>query len=160
MEGLFKFDGDMSQYKPWKSRVRDHCSEEWSYWRDVLDHAERVPYELKSEALNNMQLFGVNAAALSTDLWSFLLRWIGPTLYLRRMKIAPNIEGNGLELWRKLFTEYQGSDVLLQVVGRTKLQDFQHARASSSSTTTLTSGLTCSTSMGTTSGRLMLRQCS
>ena len=55
MDDSFKFDGEMSQYKPWKSRARDHCSEEWSYWRDVLDHAERVPHELKSEALNNMQ---------------------------------------------------------------------------------------------------------
>ena len=67
MEGLFKFDGEGSQYRPWKSRIRDHCSEEWPQWRDVLDHAEKVPYELRTEQLQNMTLFGVNAAALSSD---------------------------------------------------------------------------------------------
>ena len=129
MEGLFKFDGENDKYKPWRSRIRDHCSEEWSFWRDILDHAEKVPYELKTEALQNSQLFGVNAAALSADRWSFLLRWIGPILYLRRMKMAPNIEGNGLELWRKLFTQHHGSDELLQAAGRTKLQDFPPCRS-------------------------------
>ena len=79
MEGLFKFDGELGQYKPWKSRIRDHCSEEWAQWRQVLDHAERVPYGLKTEHLQNTTLFGISASALSSDLWSFLLRWIWST---------------------------------------------------------------------------------
>ena len=75
------------------------------------------------EDLSGLYLFGVDAASLSGDLWSFLLRWIGPTLYLRRTKMSPQIEGNGLELWRKLFTEYEGSDELVKMAGRAKLLD-------------------------------------
>ena len=46
------------------------------------------------------------------------------------MKIAggTNLEGNGLELWRKLYAEYAGNDKLLQVAGRTRLQDFPACR--------------------------------
>ena len=76
-----------------------------------------------------MILFGVNGMGLTNDLWSFLLRWIGPTLYLRRTRMGPSIEGNGLELWRRLFTEYQGSDELIKLAGKTKLLDFGKCRS-------------------------------
>ena len=76
------------------------------------------------EELRNYTWHGVLASHLSADLWSFLLRWIGPTLYLRRTKMGQNIEGNGFELWRKLFLEYEGSDKLMQIAGRSKLQEF------------------------------------
>ena len=79
-EGMFKFDGSPGEYRAWKSRVRDHCSEEWVYWRDILDHAEKLPYELKVDKLNNMTLFGVNAASLSSDVWvvSSQVAWANP----------------------------------------------------------------------------------
>ena len=50
-----------------ETRIRDHASEEWPTWREVLDHAEKVTYELKTETLQNMQLFGINAASLSSE---------------------------------------------------------------------------------------------
>ena len=71
-----------------------------------------------------MALFNVNAWDLSQDLWGFLLRWIGPKLYQRRTRMGQQIEGNGLELWRKIHSEFAGSDHLMQVAGRTKLQDY------------------------------------
>ena len=92
-EGLFKFDGKMEAYKPWKNRVRDHTSEDWPAWRQILDDVVKVPYELTHEVLQPIVLFGVPAAQLSADLWSFLLRWIGPTLYQRRTRMSPHIEG-------------------------------------------------------------------
>ena len=59
----------------------------------MLDRSERVPYELSTESLARTNLFGVNAAELSADLWSFLLRWIGPKLYLRRLQMSANAGG-------------------------------------------------------------------
>ena len=123
-EGLFKFDGELANFQSWKNRIRDHASEEWPAWREILDHAERVDRVLTLEELATFDIQGVNAAQISSDLWSFLLRWIGPKLYLRRTKMSPGIEGNGLELWRKLFSEYQGSDELVRMAGRAKLLDF------------------------------------
>ena len=97
-EGLFKFDGVVSGYKAWKMRIRDRAAEEWPQWRDILDHAERASGELTLEYLQTIDLFGVNTASLSTDLWGFLLKWIGPTLYLRRTQVGHRIDGTGLEL--------------------------------------------------------------
>ena len=73
--------------------------------------------------LNNKVVHGVNASHLSTDLWPFLLGWIGPKLYLRRTKIGLIIKENRLEPRRKPVSEFKGSDKLVQVAGRTQLQD-------------------------------------
>lgn len=123
-DGLFKFDGELQHYKAWKSRARDHASEDLPHWRQVLDHAEKCQTELKIEDLPDLTLFGVKAFQLTSDLWSFLLRWIGPTLYLGRTKLSPQIEGNGLELWRRMFSEYEGSDELIRMACRMKFLKF------------------------------------
>ena len=65
-----------------------------------------------------------NGNRISGDLWGFLLRWIGPNLYLRRTKLAHDTEGNGLELWRRLFTQYEGCDERVALAGRTRLHSF------------------------------------
>ena len=122
-EGLFKFDGNLAEYKAWKNRLRDHTAESWPPWRQVLDYFEKSPEALTTDYLNSVTVHGVNAMSLSADLWSFLLRWIGTTLYMRRTNMGFNIEGNGLELWRRLYTEFEGSDELVRMAGRSKLLD-------------------------------------
>ena len=62
-------------------------------------------------------LYGVNAWDMPSDLWSFLLKQIGPTLDSRRLKYGIGIEGNGLELRRQLNLQYSGSDKLVQIAG-------------------------------------------
>lgn len=128
-EGLFKFDGGLSGYRAWKSLIRNHASEEGPAWRQILDHAEGFDRELSLEELKHITVFGVNGLLLTNDLWSFLLRWIGPTLYLRRKRMGPAIEGNGIELWRRPVTECQGSDELVKLAGRTKFLQFGQCRS-------------------------------
>ena len=48
---------------------------------------------------------------------------IGISLYEKRIQLANGIEGNGLELWRRLFTDYEGGDEYVQLDGRTNLQN-------------------------------------
>ena len=127
-EGLFPFDAELNKYRSWKNRIRDHASEELPFWRTVLDDATSTTMPITKELLQTMDFSSVNGEQLSNDLWSFLLRWIGPNLYQRRTKLSQGIEGNGLELWRKLFTEYEGSGELLAPAGRTKLHSFPQIR--------------------------------
>ena len=42
--------------------------------------------------------------------------------------MGPSAEGDGLELWRRLFKEYQGSDELTNLAGRTKLLEFPQCK--------------------------------
>ena len=79
--------GDSNHYKTSRSRIEDHASDDWPYWRDTLDHAAKARVELTPALLNSKTLFGVNAWDLSTDLRSVLLRWVGPLLHSCRVKI-------------------------------------------------------------------------
>ena len=123
-DALTPFNGVLEHYRDWVARIRDHVSEDWAAWREILDHSAQAPEELRPEQLKRMTIYGVNAWDLASDLWSFLLKQIGPTLYARRMKFGVDIEGNGQDLWRKLHSDVSGSDKLLQIAGRTTLQDF------------------------------------
>ena len=159
-EGLVTFDGNLSHFRNWCSRIRDHAAEDWPEWRQVLDHASKLQFELTPDYLHKLPLFGVNAWQLSSDLWSFLLKWLGPTLYHRRMKMGHNIEGNGLELWRKLHSEFAGSDKLMQVAGRTRLQDFPQCRDVRSYLSTWNLGCIYSMNLAMVSGLTTPKLCS
>ena len=129
-EGLFRFDGTQADFKAWKNRIRDHASEEWPFWREVIDHAAKLPYALTPDFRSSISLYGVNGMHLAWDLWSFLLRWIGPTMYIRRTKLSTDIEGNGLELWRKLSAEYDGNGELVKMAGPARFLDYPSVRIS------------------------------
>ena len=104
-------------------------SEDWSSWRQALDFAAGVQAEMEPAWLQQVTLCGVNGWELSSDLWSFLTRWIGPHLYQRGMRMGQDIEGHGPELWRKLPMELAGSDKLVQIAGRTRLQEFGQCKS-------------------------------
>ena len=117
-EGLFKFDGAQADFKAWKKRIRGNASEEWPFWREVLDHSAKLQHPLTPDYLSSNYVFVVNGIHLASDIWSCLLRWVGPNMYIRRTILSPDIEGNGLELWRKLSSEYDGNDELVKMAGR------------------------------------------
>ena len=62
---------------------------------------------------------------LSLDLWNLLSKRLGISLYKKRVQLANGVEGNGLELWRRLFADYEGGDEFTQLEGRTDLQNFK-----------------------------------
>ena len=49
---------------------------------------------------------------------------LGQDIYDKRLQLAHGVEGNGFELWRALFVEYEGSDEYIALDGRTKLKNF------------------------------------
>ena len=57
-EGLFKFDGEDSNYRAWKSRIRDHASETWPVWRNILDDAENARHEMSFDKLATVNVHG------------------------------------------------------------------------------------------------------
>ena len=117
-DAMFKFDGELDRYRSWKNRIRDHASEYWPLWRTLLDQSAEAKSEIDWMTLQSMDFGCVTADHLSSDLWSFLLKWVGPNLYLRRTRIGSNIEGNGFELWRRFFTDVEGCCDLVKMAGR------------------------------------------
>ena len=45
-------------------------------------------------------------------------------LYEKRVSMAGDCEGNGFELWRQLFVQFEGGDEVMKLDGRTNLQNF------------------------------------
>ena len=66
-EGLFPFDGELERYRSWKSRIRDHTSEEWYFWRVILDHATYTNQPITNEVLSLMDFNQVSGQQLSSD---------------------------------------------------------------------------------------------
>ena len=70
-----------------------------------------------------------NGWDLALDLWSFVSKRLGTTLYERRVQLAFGTEGNGVELWRRLFCDFEGGDEVVQLHGRSLLQNFKPAES-------------------------------
>ena len=61
---------------------------------------------------------------LALDLWNFVSKRLGASIFEKRRKWVGGEEGNGFELWRRIFIEYEGGDDVVQNDGRTRLQAF------------------------------------
>ena len=55
---------------------------------------------------------------------SFVIDWLLKPMYTRRTQIAGGEFGNGFELWRRLFNEYQGGSDAVEFGGMRRLQEF------------------------------------
>ena len=55
---------------------------------------------------------------LATDLETFIIKYVSEGLYGKRYKWTKGEEGNGFELFRALFKEYEGGHALVKLGGR------------------------------------------
>ena len=119
------FDGDHSKYSHWKNKLGDYCADTNPYWKLILKHAQEHPTVLDYDTLASMRYGQFNGWDLSLDLWNFLSKRLGIGLYEKRVQLAGNMDGNGFELWRSLYNEYEGRDEFVKLGGRTDLQNFE-----------------------------------
>lgn len=127
-EKLFEIDGDVKQYRLWKERLVDHMAEEWPAWRSITSQCERIKHPIGWPMVQSTNVMGFNGTELALDLWSFLSRFLSKGLYHRRKKMGINIEGNGFELWRRIFLENECASELVALAGRSKLMAFPQCR--------------------------------
>lgn len=118
------FNGDHSKYSHWKNKLTDHCCDTNPYWRALLQMCQETQHTIEYAPLANSRYGRFTGWDLSLDLWNFMSKRLGQDIYDRRLQLANNVEGNGFELWRALFTEYEGSDEYIALDGRTQLQNF------------------------------------
>ena len=123
-DGLFKFDAEDDKYLEWKSRSLDHLDASNRQWRVLCKMAEECSVPIERDTLQTLQYDDKTGWDLAQILWTFLSRWIGPGLYRRRLQLAHGIEFNGFELWRRLHCDFEGGDVVTQLAGKTRLQNF------------------------------------
>ena len=118
------FDGEHSGYRYWKNKLTDHMAKDNDHWRVLLKGVEAHPMHIEPQWLFTLQFGNLNGWQLAVDLWNLISDKSGKNIYERRITLAHGNEGNGFELWRKLFTDYEGGDEVIQNDGRTRLQTF------------------------------------
>ena len=68
---------------------------------------------------------GLNLVDISMNLWSFLGMHMDNNVYMRRATLVDGEEGNGLELWRKLYMENEGGAEQVHLAGLARFLTFE-----------------------------------
>ena len=118
------FDGEYDRYSHWKNKLTDHCADTNAYWRAILKHIQEANAPIDYHVLANTRYGHSTGWDLALDLWNFVSKRIGQTIYEKRTQLVHGIEGNGFELWRALFVQFEGGDEFVKLDGRTQLQNF------------------------------------
>ena len=121
---LFVFTQDAKDFKLWRNRIMDHFCRSTQLWRWILEYVKKGPSMFHEKWLRNTNVAGVNAWDLSTILEAFLVDWFPKSMYNRRTQLAGGEFGNGFEMWRRLYIEYQGGSEAVEFGGVRRLQEF------------------------------------
>ena len=82
------FDGDYEKYSHWKNKLTDHCADTNVYWRALLKHTQEATQPIDYYQLERMRYGKYNGWDLSLDLWNFISKRIGQTIYDRRSPLG------------------------------------------------------------------------
>ena len=123
-----EFKGKADQYNNWSSRVKDHLMSGNLSWGRLLEVVEQQKQPLTKARLAACP--GIDDAALdlvkiSQLLWAFLgSHALHNNVYERRVQLTGGEDGNGLELWRSLFQEFEGGAEQVIMAGITRFRKF------------------------------------
>lgn len=122
---LKKFTGKMADFKMWKKRLIDHCSGSTGRWKGIFRMCEECDSPITKSYLETLHIGGgYSAWALAEDLENFIVKCISDDLYERREAWTMGEDGNGFELYRNLFQEFEGGSTLVRMGGRKLLNSF------------------------------------
>ena len=123
-ETLKKFSGNLADFQVWRDRVVDHISRDNRRWRGLLETLQHWQAPITREWLLTQSECGENAWDLSVMLEAFLVEHMNDSLYRRRRQLSGGVMGNGFEMWRWLFNEFQGGSDAIKLGGARRLQEW------------------------------------
>ena len=123
-EALKKFSGTLSEYQIWRERIVDHLCRSNRAWRKFLDALQKCPGPITKVCLSTQSEAGYNGWELSEMLEGFLVDQLSDSLYRRRKQLSGGERGNGFEMWRWLYNEFQGGSDAVNLGGARRLQDW------------------------------------
>ena len=104
--------------------MTDHIAQDFPRWRGFLQDAERCTEPISKETLKAMKYNGYSAWNFAQNLWSFVGKYLGPKVYLKRQLMSKRMQGNGFVFWRQLFRDYHGGGAMIRLAGQQQLLDF------------------------------------
>ena len=123
-KNLFTFTQDAKDYQNWRNRMIDHFCRSTQKWRQVLEYVQTGNTAITKSWLLVNNIEGINAWDLSTMVESFLVDYFPRSMYNRRVQLSGGEMGNGFEMWRRLFIDFQGGSTAVEFGGARCLQEF------------------------------------
>ena len=108
----------------WKDRIVDHLCRTNRHWRVILEQMQKWPGPITREWLMTQSHAGYGGWEISEILEGFLIEYLSDSLYKRRTQLCGGVPGNGLEMWRWLYLEFQGGSEAVMLGGSRRLQDW------------------------------------
>ena len=121
---LLTFTQDAKDYKLRRNILVDHMCRSTNRWRNILDFVQMGKSPITMAWLRNDHVDGISAWDLSVMFESFVIDFLPRSMYTRRTQISNGEFGNGFELWRRLFLEFQGGSDAVEFGGVRRLLDF------------------------------------
>ena len=118
------FTQDAKDFKLWRDRVVDHLCRSTQRWRSIPNFVQLGTQPLTQAWLASSNVDGINAWDLATMLEAYLVDLFPKSMYNRRVQLAGGEMGNGFEMWRLLYVDYQGGSDAVQFGGIRRLQEF------------------------------------
>ena len=111
----------MASSKCWKSKIIGHLCESTSRWRELLKKTQESDGPIVKQYLLDIHVgWGENAWTIAEHLDNFIVKFFNESMYNRRNQLCggPEQTGNGLEMWRRLYMEFEGGSELVAYGGR------------------------------------------
>ena len=123
-DSIWVFKGTPVDYKPWKDRIIDHIAILNDRWRVVLNYVEKCPKVFSFQEMGTQTMDNYHLHELAKILFNWISAWLPKRLYNKRLQLAGNEFGNGLELWRRLRLRFEGTGEICEVAGVDGLHTF------------------------------------
>ena len=122
------FDSKPDTYRFWSARIKDHLASCHPPWVTLLELVEKDRTPMTFARMRNMRAVDnvwINLPEIAINLYSFLGMHLGSDTYMRRPQLVDGEEGNGIELWRKLYLQNEGGAEQVYLMGLNRFMTFQ-----------------------------------
>ena len=123
-ESLKKFTGNINEYTMWRERMIDHLCRSNRRWRPLLEDLQVRHEPITKSWLLGQSESGYTGWQLAEILEAFIVEWISDSMYRRRTQLSGGERGNGFEMWRLLYAEFQGGSSAVALGGNRRLQEW------------------------------------
>ena len=115
----------MGTFTTWREYLSEHCAESNRRWKRILENVRLAENPITMASLKNTPIGqGYTAWDLAEDFEAFIKKYIHEDLRNRFYDWTSGEDGNGFEMFRRMFNEYEGGGMLIKMGGRRVLNNF------------------------------------
>ena len=121
------FKGVSIHYKTWHHRMRNNWVRENTGYATLIKMIEAETSPMTWEIIKHgVMLSGkmVDLVYVATQMWSSIGDHLDDTMFDRMSQLASGEDENGVELWRRLWSDHEGGGEQVKAAGLTNLHNF------------------------------------